>query len=289
MINKVVFFNFYHNGDIHVSRNFVRKISEICQQRGISCEYFHPNDPGLLADIPYIKHTTNRYGLNDKTQSKICGNVCFINTWYAGTGNIYKNLGITFECIYDSFMQNAKLIDIDLSKFDVIDLFPNINYKLYDIAKAQSWIDNHIKTKVFICNGDSLSGQAINFSFSEIINEVSNRRQDIDFIISHNDDKVSGSNVFFTRDIIQKHGFDLNENTFLASHCPLIIGRMTGVYTFATNRDNYFDNPKTFLAFVQMPMKSIVWIDKIAPKAKIIGYDKTNANDVINIINENLP
>lgn len=290
-IMKVVFFNFYHNGDIHVSRGLVREIAKHCQAKGIPCEYYHPNTPGILADIPYVKHTTNGYGLNPGYRSALVGDTLFINTWYCGKNEIYQAYGITFDCLYLSFKESAKLLDLDLGAIPGIDLFPNIDYNYFQIGKAKEWLDVHHRPRVLISNGHVLSGQATNFSFATIVNQLAKSHDHIDFLISNADGGiVQAPNVFLTSNIIQSGGFDLNENSYLASHCSAIIGRCSGAYSFSITKENYWDNPKTFVAFTNLSMGAAIWTKQFTPppNAKIVVHDVSD-DSAIGLIAEHLP
>ena len=60
MLNKkLIFYNNFHNGDIHVSRDFVKDIvSKINFSEAI---YYHENSYTILKDIE-VKHVKEKYG-----------------------------------------------------------------------------------------------------------------------------------------------------------------------------------------------------------------------------------
>lgn len=292
MINKVVFFNFCHNGDIHVSRSLVDELSKICVFRGISCEYFYRNDQSLLADLKHIKHTNNAYCTRQELKTTIIGDTLFFNTWYCGDPEVYAAYGVTFDTLYATFIKVAKIIDIDLTQIPAADLFPGINFECFEISHARDWLNNHSRKRVFISNGSTLSGQCTNFTFAEIINHVSSNNEDIDFLISNAEPGITARhNIFFTSDIIRKGGTDLNENGFLASNCDLIVGRMSGAYTFAMTRENYFEKPKKFLVFSNLSENVCRWTVRFTPpiKAEIVRMNIDQADNVIRAITEHLP
>ncbi|MCK9567808.1 hypothetical protein M0R72_02510 [Candidatus Pacearchaeota archaeon] len=291
MIKKVIFFNTYHNGDIHVSRSLVGAISDICAKRNIPCEYCHGNGSSLLADIKNLTHVPNRYGLHAHFPSSIVGNVLFINTWYCADMNNFQKYNLTFDCLYMNFKESAKWLDIDLDTISGIELFPNINFEHFAIGKAKEWLGSRSRPLVFVSNGSALSGQATNFSFSEIIHKLAQEYDYIDFLISNTEANYKPMpNTFMTSDIIQKVGCDLNENAYLAGHCSLILGRCSGAYSFAVNRQNYWDNPKTFLAFTTLKPSEAIWTHQFTPPvlAKIISHDVSD-HRVIDLIREHLP
>jgi hypothetical protein len=293
MIDKVVFFNYYHNGDLHLSRSFVREVSKICKANGIPCEYYHTCDTAVLADLDYVTHTYNKYSTTDRMPSSIVDNVLFINTWYCGNMDVYNLYGVSFKSIYNIFIDAVKPLNIDIKQMQAIDLFPSINYDCFDIDAAKNWINNNSRKRVFIANCKAMSGQSENFSLSRIINSIS-LNYNFDFLISNGEPGIEmRKNVFMTSDIIKKSersGCDLNENSFLASNCDLIIGRLSGAYNFAITRENYFDNPKTFLCFTNCDESSYLWAKDFDPlvKAKVFGYRTTNPGAIVNIINEKL-
>lgn len=290
MINKVVFFNLCHNGDIHVSRGLVKETAKICEQKRIPCEYYHINDPGLLADIPYVKYSGQNCGLPIDYKSSVRDDVLFINTWYCSDPENYKKYSLSFDTLYYNFKDALKFIDINLDTISVIDLFPNINFEYFYIEKAKQWLSEHNRQRVFFSNGNVLSGQAHNFSFSEIIRQLAKEYDYIDFLVSNKDANYDQPNIYATADIIQKSGFDLNENAYLAGQCSLIVGRCSGAYSFALNSECYWENPKTFLAFTNLDPKEVLWTNKLTPpvKANVIVHNVFD-HRVINIIKENLP
>ena len=291
MINKVVFFNVYHNGDIHVSRNLVGAISDICESKNIPCEYFHGNNPSLLADRKNIRHINNNYGLHAHFPSSIVGDILFINTWYCADMSNYQTYGLTFDCLYMNFKKPASWLDIDLDTIPGIDLFPNIDFECFSIGKAREWLENRHRPRVFISNGNALSGQAENFSFAETIHKLAQEYDYIDFLISNTESNYNPMpNTFLTSDIIQKGGFDLNENAYLAGQCSLILGRCSGAYSFAVNRQNYWDSPKTFLAFTSLKPHEALWTSRFTPPvlARVTPFNVSD-HRVMDLIRDNLP
>ena len=89
-MKKIIFFNHYHNGDIHYSREFVKDI--IKKTNSTECYYYHFNKPNLLKDIN-IKHNIPQYLDKQKQIIKISDNI-FINTWIGQCGAKY----LTKDC-----------------------------------------------------------------------------------------------------------------------------------------------------------------------------------------------
>jgi hypothetical protein len=290
MIKKVVFFNFYHNGDLHVCRNLVKEISRLCVEKGIICEYYFEAPAGLMDDIENVSFTSEKYDLAYNKPSYVRDDILFFNTWYAGNPAVYMEYKCSFDTLFRSFSENCKLLEIDLSKLDILELFPSINYNKFYICKAERWLEEHNRKRVFISNGEPISAQSVNYPMCHVINGLSGIHPNIDFLISNEENGILlRDNVFMTRDIIQKQGADLNENSYLASACPIIAGRYSGTYTFAMTKENYFDNPKTFVAIVYSHMNPI-WTYQFtpAPKAKIVSCNNFDDNAIFGAINKEI-
>lgn len=292
MITKVSFMNLCHNGDIHISRGLVRETAKICESRGIACDYYHINDPCLLADIPYVKYAGQGCELPQDYKSAPRGDTLFINTWYCSDPENYSKYSMTFDNLYYTFKDALKFLDIAIETIPVLDLFPSIDFAYFEIAKAKEWLECHIKKRVFVANGHALSGQSHNFSFGDILNRLAADNPNIDFLITNSDPKLGRlANTHLTSNIILKNGCDLNENAYLAANCDLIIGRCSGPYSFAMTRETYFENPKTFLAFTTLARYLVVWTDALTPpvQAKFFEFDCQEPEMVFRSISEHLP
>ena len=160
---KVIFFNFWHNGDLHLSRGIVRKIMEYVKD--VSFTYSHKCSPNVLSDIPNLTYDptsilslTNPHDNLMRTQDSI-----YINTWYGQQNQRYVNqYGTTFDCLYSAFDDTCKNVwDFslaDISK-DVREFFPIIDYSKYELTKTNQWLNNHPEHKILIENGLALSNQ----------------------------------------------------------------------------------------------------------------------------------
>jgi len=293
MIKKVVFFNFYHNGDLHVSRGLVKAVAERCAERKIPCEYYHDCSPSVLSDIPNVEHTTNAQGMYKTSASHVKNNVLFINTWYGADQDIFNGSGVSFDTLYRSFKKAVKPLEIDFDNIRPITMFPSIDYSKFKIGHAREWVaERDGRKKVFISNGDVLSGQFPNFKFRGIITKLAKHRQDLDILVSNHEPGLGKlPNVFITSDIIQKNGVDLNENSYLAAHCDVIVGRFSGTYTFAMTRETYWEKPKTFVVFTVPTVNTHVWTYQFTrpPEAKIVRYGCQKDREILSAIKENLP
>src|SRR5271157_2150294 len=113
---NVIFFNNWHNGDIHISRSLVKHITQNFDP-GINKFYYAHGNPKLLQDIPNL---TEDSSLLNKV--KDCHIECFgegqnlyLNTWYlSGNSKYYNKYGITFDTIYSLFESHCKRLRLQM-------------------------------------------------------------------------------------------------------------------------------------------------------------------------------
>lgn len=302
---KIVFFNCYHNGDLHVSREIVNKIVQKVRQLdpNTSFIYSHRNSPNLLSDISNLGFDPN--ALNNKRSDHDnllrIGDTVYINTWYAQQNYRYMSrYGLTMDCLYAALDDSCKsLWNFSLSDIstDFSTFFPYIDYSKFETNNAQAWLSQHPEKKIFVANGHALSGQATNFVMTPMIIQLARKHTNKTFILTNSEtnDQLPGNVVYSSR-IIRKQGMsDLNENSFISSHCDIIIGRSSGASTFAMTQENLFKRPTKILYFTNIvpisPNKfwaSDMFREKINFSADIICTNESNHNNVYNIIDSNI-
>lgn len=282
---KVIFYNLFNNGDIHVSRSFIRKIIEIFPEN----EYFyaHKNSPELLKDIN-ITHININSSCIENAGSYRIGDVLYINTWYASNGRRYMNtFGVTFSTLYIMFRDILeKEFKYDISNIEVSALFPSIDYSKFHISGVMGFLNNH-KNNILICNGNALSGQADNFSFEPGIEILAHKYPSYNFLLTNPGRPFNLPNVFYTKNIIGKKGNDLNENSYLSQHCNVIIGRMSGVFTYSITYENFLNKNKIFINFSNIHN----WIGdyfqgRFVFNANIINSEDYSTNNFVNTISQ---
>jgi hypothetical protein len=305
MHRHIVFFNHFHNGDIHASRGLIRQIMNKVHQQdpGVSFYCTHKNSPNLLADIPSLTFDANLL-VNLKTAHEnltVSGSAIYINTWYAQQNYKYMNrYGISMDTLYAALNDSCQAIwGFSLSDIsqDPTVFFPTIDYSKFHISEAQSWLYSHPTTKIFVENGNALSGQATNFSMTSVIIKLAQKYQDKIFILSNPEGSINlPPNIVYSSNIIRKPGgSDLNENSFLSSHCDMIIGRASGPFAFTLTQDNLFKRNTKFVCFSNIvpvaPNKfwtSELLRDKINYSADIVAVDEANTDMVFSIIDANM-
>lgn len=283
---KVIFFNHFHNGDIHVSRGFVRQIMKRLPE--VSFVYSHRNDGNLLADIPglvFDPHACNTMK-NEHVGVHRVGDTVYINTWYAQQNHKYMNkYGITMDSLYEAFddhcrnIWNFSLQDIST---DPAVFFPSIDYSKFYIGEARVWINQNPERKIFVSNGKALSGQAHNFDMVAILNKVAIKNPSTIFIISNQESTVTAPNIIYSSSIIKKpSGSDLNENAFLSEYCDVIMGRASGTFAFAETTNNMLNRKCKFLCFSNLipPAGGQFWLSNLLQNKIKYTADVTVTNE----------
>lgn len=303
MYKKVTFFNCFHNGDIHVSRSIVREI--IKKVKRINPEliftYAHKNTANLLDDIPEIIHDPGALAYVRSEHHNLFegGGALFVNTWYAQQNFKYMNqYGISFDSLYaglDESCKNAWGFSLEDISSDPRTFFPAIDYSKFQIEKAKNWLDNHTGKKIFVCNGYALSGQSHNFPITPLVMALAQKHTDKTFIMTNKEGENRLPNVFWSSDIIQKNGCDLNENAFISEHCDTIIGRPTGALSFSATQNNLLQRSCKILYFTDLVPKdgekfwgSELLKDKIQYSASITVTHESDVGKIYSLMESNL-
>ena len=108
---------------------------------------------------------------------------------------------------------------------------------------------------ILISTGDVLSGQALNFDFAPIINNLSENFKNILFLTTSKmlDNK---DNLIQTGDITEVLP-DLLEISYISKFCDIIVGRASGPYCFTQTYENMIDKNKTFISFCNNELEGI--------------------------------
>lgn len=304
---KYLFFNHFHNGDIHISRGIVSKIIEKVKAFQPNSEFFyaHSNDLCLVKDIPNLTSIPLK-SIQIKDEYSNLQNIqgyTTISTWYAQQRHKYMNTyGMTIDCLYAALDQTCQqLWNFSLQNIstDIADFFPTIDYSKFEISNAQGWLSRNHSKKIFVSNGNSLSGQAVNFHMTPIIYDIAKNHPDKLFILSNKDTcTLNLPNVEYSSDIINKTtGNDLNENSFLTTFCDVIIGRASGAFSYAWTRQNMLERQVKFITFctpsvvINPPYKywsSSLFSSKIDYSAEFVVSGETDSKKVFDIINQNI-
>ena len=276
-MKKLIFYNHFHCGDLHVSRSF---INDIKSRKKIDMMYYHQNDFEILKDIKIEQcNKLNNDFIKDKNLYEI-DNILYFNTWYYSVQESYKKYGCSLKTLYINFSYLYEKIGLEL--LDMSNYIPEINFSEYNISNVDLFFKNNKFSKyVFVSNGNVLSGQSKNFDFDPIIDILSDKYKNILFLMS-NKSNIKKSNVIQTRDIINKSGNDLNENSYISTFCDLIIGRSSGSFTFSIIKENIFNNKLKYIDISNIDPK--FGLDNCISNDKFIEIKDYDMNIILNKI-----
>lgn len=297
---RVVFFNHFHNGDVHVSRQFVRMIINKLPETVF--EYSHRNPRNLLNDIDRLNFNPGAISMVPSEHISLLrnGDTVYFNTWYAQQHFKHMNqYGITIDSLYAAFDENCRnALGFSLQELsgNLKDFFPTIDYSKFEIGRAQEWINSHSEKKILVENGRAISGQAHNFDMTSIMANIARHHMDKIFIFTNHDNIRLPDNCIYSDGIIKKQmRSDLNEISFLSTHCDMIVGRASGVFTFCLTQQNLFERNIKYLCFSNLvpPREGKLWMgnmfqDKVDYSSKIITTNESDTNQIFKLIEENL-
>lgn len=253
-IEKVVFFNSWHFGDLHSNKEYVRQFAEEFMSRGISVVYATMAAP-RAANLPI-----ECVPIYDFAHKSLPGNP---PTWFDdGEKTMYINTWIGYYIAMQTHnfaAQRAMWEDISLKVFVASDAEIRVVIK-DDPAFYVSQIDKDLIVapeipegrNILICNDIPISGQSHNGDWALMITSLADEFSDINFLCT-NAINTSLSNIYFTNTLTNRSqiGCDLPEIGYIAGLCDMIVTNSSGPGTFAMTKEVFFSEDKTVVAFVQ--------------------------------------
>ncbi|MEK6861059.1 MAG: hypothetical protein AABY07_03745 [Nanoarchaeota archaeon] len=260
--NKIAFYNKFNSGDLHVSRSFVKEI--IYAIPGKEYLYYHKNSHECLRDMailfslqqrslseaPLFLHEGNP--IKDMRSSFIVDNTLYINTWYlAASEKKFEKYGTSLATLWWAITANLEdqvdqHLDLPLRSY-----IPYIYFDHYEIDHIKRYLEDNNDFRIFVSNGQTLSGQSSDgIDLNRIIFNLAKKHPQIKFLLSNlrAENLLNPlNNIIHTCSIIQKAGCDLNENAYLASKCPIIIGSSSGSYTYSLNHPTIDDATRKYI------------------------------------------
>lgn len=282
MYNQVIFYNAFGAGDIFESREFVKAWMKLVPAHKYC--YAHGKNPRILLDIPEIEfkewtiHMDSMRGVWDDLNGNL-----YVNTWIGRDGKyVLPGIGCTVEKLIEMHGHMLNKVNLQTLSSDPLLYIPSINYEYYNIVPCKNFLYDSQEYRVFIDNGLVQSRQAENFDMNPCIIEVAKNHSKIDFIVTHafND---APDNVYFTSDITQQSGFDLNEVSFLSTFCNTLIGRNSGPHVFAQVRENVMNKNKKLISFTYHQKGSSFVVNTNVPISKYWS-PATEKGEVIRVI-----
>ena len=307
-MDSIVFFNHFHRGDLHTSKEFVREVMN--KLPDINFEYWHDNPEIILKEIGISPSAQKTPTLVDKQKALMKNNnTLFVNTWVGCQWDIFcKHGGINMNTLYAQW----ELLYKGINKFFKSDLELNKNKEYYlpriDFEKInkkaktniEDWINNHTSSKVLICNNTPASGQSFTFNIDDELLKFVDKHLDINFIFT-NQLPEKKDNIFYTSDIIgTNQDPDLQEISYLSEKVDVIVGKNSGPYVFCETYNNYMNKNKKFVSFntkhkdydnIKETMSNGLKIKcsyNAVPIFDVVNKNDKDINNIINAIEETL-
>ena len=303
MANNIYFFQHFHNGDLFVTKEYIRQIVDELNVN-FNFGYFHNNNPKTLLDlnIPFLGNT-NHFGDNGLDFPRFIepsDNTLYINTHVAvyrwpRPNSLFTEPGINhnsmmpmwdhiFKKINQKFNTNLKLKDKEF-------YIGKIDFSRFNTSHAAEFLENRKTKKILISNGRPMSKQSFKENMSDVVIMLSTEFPEWDFICTEKF-KSSKENIFFTDDIIKEMPqeietpawcrpiCDLNEISFISNRCKIIVGKNSGPFIYCMTQDNLLNFDKTIISLNKDEHDSLLWDLKFNSR-----YSWTNNFDSENIKN----
>jgi len=284
-LDKLIFYNPYNLGDVHVSLGFVCTL--VKNVPAGSYEYYHraakrrllDGMPSILEkdlktlDTRPLRQSRSRIIYRDEET-----NTAYINTWYGVSPTFTTIADCTLETLFASFLLAGQVLGIELPDLGPWALPPSFKaVERVFIPPENPWSAPRSPAAkcpaVLICNARPLSDQAEFIDFHEFAEDLVREFPNAIFAYTNPPDK--GQRCEGVDYVDQLFGTELNlpECVAMSRRADLIIGQSTSPYTFMLNRENLMDRHKTFLCFCRS-RRLAHWADKIAQCTTVWAPDE---------------
>ena len=257
-MNKIVFFNHYHRGDLHTSKEFVRQV--IDNLPNVEFEYWS-NNPNVLVSDLNLEITNSPDSLDKKDALVKQGDTMFVNTWVGCQWDIFcKHGGINMNTFYEQwellFKGINKFFDSNLKlRSEKESYLPRMDWNKLKIRNKNS-IENFMATidekKVLICNNVPASNQSYMYNEDSLIVKIAKDNPDVRFFTTDHvaqKDDVPSNLTDLTVVYSDLEDCDLREISYMSTFCDVIIGKNSGPFVFSEIHQNYMDSNKKFVSF----------------------------------------
>lgn len=287
---ELVFFQHFHNGDLFVSKEYVRQVFN--ELTNVSVSYIHFNHPKTLKDIgiPQIGKPDRSFDNYLRSPKRApwyveYENLLLVNTWCEGFFRHNPAIVVPTPHGINHLKMQAQWSHIFQkinSKFgSSLALRPRetymgkIDYSQFNIAPIDEYIAKHAhRKKILISNGEVMSNQSFSGTMQDIIGILALEFPNWDFICTTKFGTLI-PNIYFTDNIIpqdpplaeetvawSKKTCDLNEISYLSTFCDIIVGRNSGPFVYCVTERNLMDSTKTIISFNKFEDDSLAWAVK---------------------------
>jgi hypothetical protein len=252
--------------------------------------YHHKNPHRVLVDIPNLEYRSLIAGFNIDIPYYVDGDTLYLSTWFATSpvwngGNGY---GCSLNTLYELFKQHMRTHFAHTIKEPVESFIPTIDYSYYHTSGVSNFLRTlDGKKKVLVANGLPLSGQTRILAgvLDAVVEKVARVHPETLFFVT-SPVAFSLPNVVYTRDVIGLPAdvCDLPENSFLSTHCDVVVGLGSGAYSYSYVAENLLDSKKVFVCFTD-DEKTARWIYPTnTVKVKISWSNNYEQDNMISMI-----
>lgn len=254
---KIAFYNYYHNGDLFVSRQYIKQIRETLGN-DVEYHYYHMNKEKTTRDIAEYKGKCTDKCLY-KERFIVDNDTLYVNTWVGiYHESNHKNPPFLFEgginyVILTRIWKHIfnvmnTVISCDLKiKDNLEDYIATIDYSKYDLSVIEKFVSTNSRKKILFSNGPVHSGQSFNNDMMPMINDFARDYPQYDFICTKRIASDS-NNIYFTDDFQIPDG-DLVEIGYLSRYCDLIVGKNSGPFIYCLEKENFTNPHKKIVQF----------------------------------------
>ena len=245
MYNKLVFYCATGAGDLFESREFVKDIMSFIPAN--EYYYAHNKNTRIFFDIPKLRYMKITPEMGNWVPYVKNSDNLYLNCWIGKNSKyVLSQVGCVIDKNYEMFNDTLREAGHQTLSKQVINYLPTIDFSTMETSGIDLFVKGHAnRRKVLVCNGKVKSLQANNFDFAPVVLALANNHKDTDFIVASPIGKYV-DNVYLAIGITQVvDGFDLNEISYLAKFVDVIIGRKSGPFTFAHNKDVWYSNKKS--------------------------------------------
>jgi hypothetical protein len=267
-MKNILFYNLWHNGDVFSGRGYIKRIIDAIPNAKFG--YYHKNHSKIVSDLTKItfEPDLNKLQVDLLNFRKIfeTDKTIYINTWVGTyflqhqqrmvdfpsvTINLpgeehanYRSLHKMYQFIIN-YLNSYHSCKIELPD-DPLECVPEISWDKYQIEPVKKLLSHNKKMHLF-CNGKVRSSQSSIGNMQNVVSTLASSHSNELFICCEKFD-TSLQNILFTDDIFHLEN-DLNEISFLSTHCATIVGKNSGPFMFTHVKDNINNPNTTFVAF----------------------------------------
>ena len=249
-MNRFIFFNGLHVGDIVINKPFIKKIMK--QIPDNEFYYSHFQNEFISSDVCPFIHPDNIKLPNPGDFIRTYDNTTVINTWFSeitAKNNIKVHWVSTdsfeiclFEQLIDIYTQLLKPLNIDIS-------YMKSSPEKYIWEIEDKYLNGILPIKegfkVLIYTNKSLSSQSDNTDPTNFIEEITNKYSKVTFYVTSS--SINKPNVICLNNYAAQRGLDLFQFAELSKKCNIVIGNSNGAIMFTWIKSNLLDKNKTLI------------------------------------------